>query len=600
MGGEDRNRAQADGRLPLILDAPEHCSQCWTCVRHCPAHAMRVIDGQVSIIRERCVRCGSCVTECGGGVAHRVRSDTAAVESLLASGRPVVAILASEYLAAMHPMTSDETELALVNLGFEGLETSVLGEELVAVEYERSHARADTLVPRLRSTCPVAVDWVRKFYPELTGALEPVVPPYIAQARLVRALYPANVAVVYVSPCWARKDEIHEPALQGLVDVTIGFDELRAMIEDSPATANPGMLAFPGPRVQAVKQLSATDGFPRRTLSARDLTDREVVTARGLADIDRLLRAIVRGEAGPSVVDMLSCEGCIDGPCVNREITVYAKRNIDASERERQPVPPVGSRQLLSVLPRVDISRRFEPTPVNGREPTAEEIDAVLAAGEFESRADVLDCGACGYARCIDHAASICAGNSTWEMCFPLQKKLLTRDREQLQIAATVDELTGLLNRRGFEARLAEEVARSKRYGHLLSMIMMDLDGFKRINDEHGHAAGDAMLRAFGVLSTTVFRSSDVTARYGGDEFAFILPDTGKTEAWAVAEKIRSSLRDLQVPVGDGITVHTTGSAGVASLTGDIEDARSLSNAADAALYRAKDAGRDRVELAAG
>lgn len=596
MDGELRHGYGRSGFEPLISHHPDTCVECWGCIRHCPAKALRVTDGRSAVIAERCVGCGACVTSCGNG-SHRVRDDVPKVEALLASGRPVVAILASEHVAALHPMRTEEVERALYALGFANMETAVLGEELVAVEYERAHARTDSVLPRLRSTCPVTVEWVRRYYPELTGALEPIVPPYIAQARLVRAMYPHDVAVVYVSPCWARKDEVYDPGLAGAVDVAIGFDELRRMLEGAVV---PSDVPPPPRRVEAAKELSATDGFPRRTLHGHDLAGRDVVTVRGLGDLDRLLTAILRGEAAPKVVDMLSCEGCIDGPCVNRDLTVFAKRNLDAAERERQLPPPVQSRELLAALPRIPLVRSFEPTPVAGREPTAEEIDAVLLAGEFESRSAAIDCGACGYNRCVEHAAAICGGLSSWDLCFPLQRKRLMRERDRLQAVADFDDLTGLYNRRGFERRLTEEVSRASRYGHQLALVMMDLDGFKLINDEYGHATGDRLLRAFGVLITSELRSSDLASRYGGDEFAFLLPGVGKTEAWAVAEKVLAALRNMTIELPDDRRITTCGSAGVASLVGDCTDARDLVAAADAALYAAKRAGRDRVELSAG
>ena len=107
--------------------------------------------------------------------------------------------------------------------------------------------------------------------------------------------------------------------------------------------------------------------------------------------------AIVRGETAPHVVDMLNCEGCIDGPAVNTDLSVFAKRNLIAAERERQPPPAVDSRSFLGRCPPIDLWRSFEPQPALTRVPTAEEIDAVLAAGEFASRAETIDCGACGY-----------------------------------------------------------------------------------------------------------------------------------------------------------------------------------------------------------
>ena len=249
-------------------------------------------------------------------------------------------------------MTAAEIEFALEEAGFDSVETTVLGEELVAAAYEQVRRTRREAIPRLRSTCPVVVSWVERFHPQLTGALVPIVPPYIAQARLVKATSPANTAVVYVSPCWARKDEIFEPELAGAVDVG---DRLRRAQDPArrgarsaarPLEASPCAMRRP----QAAKELSLTDGFPRRFLAERDMTRPDVVTVRGLAEIDRLLTAIERGETAPHVVDMLNCEGCIDGPAVNtdavglREAQRHRGRaRAAAPAGGRQPDPPLGA-----------------------------------------------------------------------------------------------------------------------------------------------------------------------------------------------------------------------------------------------------------------
>jgi diguanylate cyclase (GGDEF)-like protein len=586
---------------PLLISRhPEACTGCWGCVRHCPSRAIAVIDGAPTIIAERCVECGQCVTACGNS-GYAVRNDLPIVHELLESDRPVVAVLASEFVAAMHPLSPAEIERALEGIGFAAVETTVLGEELVAAAYEQVESRTHAPLPKLRSTCPVAVSWVKRFYPQLTEALLPIVPPYVAQARLVKAIYSGDVAVVYVSPCWSRKNEISDPDFDGAVDVAIGFDELKRLIAERPLRlAPPGSGMRGARRPQAAKQLSLTDGFPRRTLVERDPTTHALATVRGLEDIDRLLRAIVRGETAPQLVDMLSCEGCIDGPAIDAELSVFAKRNIVAADREQQPPPPIDSRSFLSALPAIDLWRSFDPQPALARVPTAEEIDAVLAAGDFASRSATIDCGACGFDTCVDHAAAICLGHSTWDLCFPLQRKLMARDRIELTANALSDPLTHLGNRRLFDQRLAEEVARSQRYTEPLSLIMIDLDRFKDINDQHGHVTGDEVLTAVGALLHETLRASDIAARYGGDEFSVILPGTHKTEAWVVAEKVRSALHELRMHTATGHEITVRASLGVASYSVDHEDAVHLLEAADAALYRAKHSGRDRVELALG
>ena len=157
----------------------QRCTQCASCTRHCPSHAIRSTNGCREIIPERCVSCGACVIECPND-GFIVRDDLPRVRALLASGRRVVVVLASEFVAALNPLSQSQIERRLEAIGFAAVETTVLGEELVAAEYERVHSSAGVAFPRLRSTCPVVVYWVERFYPQLTDALVPVVPPYIA------------------------------------------------------------------------------------------------------------------------------------------------------------------------------------------------------------------------------------------------------------------------------------------------------------------------------------------------------------------------------------------------------------------------------------
>jgi diguanylate cyclase (GGDEF)-like protein len=297
---------------------------------------------------------------------------------------------------------------------------------------------------------------------------------------------------------------------------------------------------------------------------------------------------------------MLNCEGCIDGPAIDLAMSVFAKRNLIAAERERQPPPIVDSRTFLSALPPVELRRAFSARPVTTRTPTEAEIDAIMTAGEFESHSRAIDCGDCGYDTCVELAAAICLGDATWDRCFPLQRGRMQRANEELTDLALVDPLTGLGNRRAFDARLADEVSRAGRYQTKLSLAMIDIDGFKDVNDGHGHLAGDAVLARVGTLLREVMRASDICIRYGGDEFAVILPDTGKTAAWLAAEKLRSALVDLTVSVADGQEVRVTGSVGVAAHGEYNATATELLQSADAALYEAKHHGRNRVELAAG
>jgi len=587
----------------LLERREEHCAFCLRCVRQCPARAIRMLTGNAEIIESRCVKCGACVSECGNR-GFVVRDDLPRVSELLFSEVKVVALLATEYVAALHPRLPSEVEWLLYSAGFFGVETTALGEEMVAEEYERHHTRL-TGAFLLRATCPVVVDWVRKYHPGMVGALAPIVPPYIAQARLIKEMYPEGTAVVYVSPCYARKDEVFDPQFEGAVDVAIDFTELERLLSGAQMTARPSGLNRNGQRRSIPdKQVSLTDGFPRETILKRDPTDGAIAVVRGLDELDELLFAIAGGETAPAVVDMLNCDGCIDGPAVRPDLTVYAKRNIMLTDKESAQPISVQNRELLRHLPSVELRRNHRPQPVLEAPLTTEKVDAELNSGGFASREEALDCGACGYSTCVEHAIAVLRGNSNWELCFPQQHKRYLRLVAAMELACSTDTLTGLGNRSLFNQRLAEEISRARRYGYPLSVLMIDVDGFKQFNDAYGHQGGDAVLKACADAMAAETRDSDLLVRYGGDEFALILPMTTKTAAFAVAEKLRAAVSEAKVDYaeslaggGDGVPTVSV-SVGVAALSGDGQSEVNLLESADQALYEAKKFGKNQVKIA--
>jgi diguanylate cyclase (GGDEF)-like protein len=166
---------------------------------------------------------------------------------------------------------------------------------------------------------------------------------------------------------------------------------------------------------------------------------------------------------------------------------------------------------------------------------------------------------------------------------------------ERVKQLAYLDGLTGIFNRRYFELRIAEEIERARRFGRGLSVIMMDIDQFKRLNDEFGHLLGDEVLRQVSSVFHRELRKMDVSCRYGGEEFAILLSETNSAEAQIVAEKLRILVEGWEFP---GVPRSVTISGGIASY-GDHGTTRDeLIKEADAALYSAKQAGRNRVCLA--
>jgi diguanylate cyclase (GGDEF)-like protein len=175
------------------------------------------------------------------------------------------------------------------------------------------------------------------------------------------------------------------------------------------------------------------------------------------------------------------------------------------------------------------------------------------------------------------------------------------RERRLAELCQT-DYLTGVDNRRSFMESAETEFMRAQRYGKSLAVILVDVDHFKRVNDSHGHAIGDEVLKIVAKTLAGQMRRHDVAARYGGEEFALLLAETSQEEAQIVAERCRGLVESLAlVRPGDvGEPVRVTVSLGIAALPHPgVDRIERLIDVADAALYRAKSEGRNRVAIAA-
>jgi len=173
-----------------------------------------------------------------------------------------------------------------------------------------------------------------------------------------------------------------------------------------------------------------------------------------------------------------------------------------------------------------------------------------------------------------------------------LGKLKLFQETKRLSIT---DSLTGLYNRRYFYKHIDIEIARSKRYGNVFSVMLFDIDNFKRINDNYGHQAGDIVLQGLAQILLTVSRETDIVVRYGGEEFIVILPNTAEEEAAALAERIKNTVEETVFTLNDSENVNITLSGGIASFPLSAADSKTLLYAADSALYSAKETGKNKI-----
>src|SRR5690349_6468627 len=170
----------------------------------------------------------------------------------------------------------------------------------------------------------------------------------------------------------------------------------------------------------------------------------------------------------------------------------------------------------------------------------------------------------------------------------------LDQAEQKLQILSHTDELTQTYHRRYFMQSGEQEFKRAQRYGEIFSIALLDLDNFKEINDSHGHLIGDDVLRRFCYLLKQEIRQTDIFARYGGDEFVFLFPQTNRQQALAWAERLYEKY-EVTPPAFEGMRVLLTFSIGMATFDATINDLDDLLKKADHALYRAKDGGGNKL-----
>ena len=166
-------------------------------------------------------------------------------------------------------------------------------------------------------------------------------------------------------------------------------------------------------------------------------------------------------------------------------------------------------------------------------------------------------------------------------------------DNAKLYELATKDGLTKLYIHRHFRTLLEAEITRASRYKHVMSLLMMDIDNFKHVNDTYGHLVGDRVLKEIAVTIKNTCRNIDVPARYGGEEFTVILPETAAKDATIIAERLRKNIAKIEVPIDDKVTLKTTISIGISEFPSSATDAEELISTADQALYKAKNDGKN-------
>lgn len=404
----------------------DRCRVCFTCVRGCPAKAIRILDRQAEIVADRCIGCGNCVRVCGRG-AKTVVNTVPDVETLLATQPEVAALVAPSFPAEFFDLIDEGHAQRLVGmlrkLGFTPVNEVGFGADLVAHRYR---ALLDSRGPGQRyiaTTCPAVVGYVERYWPDLVAHLAPLVSPMVATARVLRALHGPALRVVFIGPCLAKKVEAASDALAGEVDAAITYAELRAMFRAhgiTPDAALPSDFDPPHPGTGTLFPLNR--GLFQAAGISEELDSTEAVAAHGgPASFVNAIEELAGGDVDFGLVEALCCNGCVSGPGMTSTEKGFRRRArvakyANESKRERD------SREWLEMMARfarLDLSRTFSAFDQRSATPSEDEIRRILHTMGKESPVEELDCKACGYATCREHAIAIYRGLAESTMCLP-------------------------------------------------------------------------------------------------------------------------------------------------------------------------------------
>jgi len=422
----------------IVRTIADRCRRCYTCIRHCPAKAIKVEGGQAKVMEERCIGCGNCIRVCSQA-AKEIESARETVSRLLAEDLPVIACLAPSFPVLLDGVSPGQLVAALRRLGFAEVLEVAFGAELVAQAY----GRLDRDGPIITTACPALYAYVEKYMPRLLPHLAPVVSPMLALARVIKQRYRPQARVVFIGPCVAKKAEAKDPEAAGMVDAVLTFAEMKQLLDETKIV--PAELApepFTGPRPSLGRIFPVSGGLLRTAGLERDVLDAAVVVTEGVDRVVQVLRELETGSLQARLLDLLMCEGCIGGPVAESDQSLFARKEaVCAYVRDSQGEAPALGPDLAAYAD-VDLSRTFTDQRISLPQPTEQEIVRVLASVNKLRKEDELNCGACGYNSCREKAAAVYQGLAEATMCLPyLIEQLeatcdqLARSKQELEMA---------------------------------------------------------------------------------------------------------------------------------------------------------------------
>lgn len=404
-----------------VYTLKNECNDCYKCIRDCHVKAIRIQGGSASVINEKCIACGHCVTICPVG-AKKVRNDIDKVKTLLLTGKKVYVSLAPSW-AGVYNFSKEKMIATLKKLGFAGVSETALGAQEVSIQTAKMLNKGGAGL-YISSACPVIDDYIRLYKPEFVNNITPIASPALTHAGLLKDTFGEDISVVFIGPCIAKKNEADKHP--ELISVALTFDELNYWIKEEfidveHIEVNEDCKFVPESAYEGA--LYPLEGGMNETIRRVGI-DKNDVTFIGVSSLeafDKSLQNINPNKIQNKIfVEALGCPGgCINGPCLSSEKSrIMITSDIYANTEYRDDIPKE---------PKKVVYEDYLPSPVKKIEYSIEQITKALKKISKHKPEDELNCGGCGYSSCREFVNALISGNAETSMCVSYMRKIAVR-----------------------------------------------------------------------------------------------------------------------------------------------------------------------------
>ena len=405
----------------LIVTDKEKCNLSYTCIRVCPAKAIKIEDGHSKIIASRCIGCGHCVTMCSQqAIAYRTEKEF--TMDLIKSDSKVSAMCDPAIAGEFVDISDYRKFVAMLReLGFDLVNEVAFGVDMVSIEYKKLF---DNFQGKyfISTKCPATVGYIERYHPDLLENLVPIVPPYVAMAKVVKRKYGEDVKAVYITACTSAKDDVKTINSENKnIDAVITFVELRELFKEyNVSEKSVEYSEFDPPLGRKGGLFPVSHGLLQAVDIHQNLLDGSVLITEGRTNFLQTIEEFTHEEELNQHLDIFYCKGCFMGPGMSSGGKKFTRRThvIKYVAKRLKEFDLALWEREIDEFSNLDFSRTYEVHDMRMPSPSENQIQQVLHEMGKTKSEDQLGCGACGYPTCREFAIAHVQGLTNYEMCY--------------------------------------------------------------------------------------------------------------------------------------------------------------------------------------